>query len=35
LLFRYPLYGFNETKNYFITVEPAETSSGYEIKIVN
>ena len=35
LLFRYPLYGFNETKNYFITVEPAETSSGYEINIVN
>ena len=35
LLFRYPLFGFTETKNYFITVEPAENSSGYEIKIVN
>ena len=34
LLDRTPLFGFTEEKNYIVTVEPANTSTGYEIKIL-
>lgn len=35
LLYRLPLYAFEEDTNYFITVEPADNSSGYEIVVTN
>lgn len=34
LLDRTSLFGFIEEKNYIVTVEPANTSTGYEIKIL-
>lgn len=34
LLDRTSLFGFTEEKNYIVTVEPANTSTGYEIKIL-
>ncbi|GEA07101.1 hypothetical protein KUL42_18620 [Alteromonas sp. KUL42] len=34
LLDRTSLFGFTEEENYIVTVEPANTSTGYEIKIL-
>lgn len=34
LLDRTSLFGFTEEKNYIVSVEPANTSTGYEIKIL-
>ncbi|MDC8833042.1 DUF4397 domain-containing protein [Alteromonas gilva] len=35
LLFRLPLYGFNEESNYIVTLESAENSSGYAVKVID
>jgi hypothetical protein len=34
LLDRTALFGFNEEENYIVTVEPADTATGYEINIL-
>ena len=34
LLDRTALFGFTEEENYIVTVEPADTATGYEINIL-
>ena len=34
LLDRTALYGFTEEENYIVTVEPADTATGYEINVL-
>ena len=34
LLDRTALYGFTEEENYIVTIEPADTATGYEINVL-